>query len=141
MPYDKAEALSELKKKVGYEPYPRKHGESLFTKLFQNYYLPQKFGMDKRRPHFSSLIVSGQMNRTEALSKLDEPLYDLAELEIDITYFCKKLRITRQQFDELMKVPTHHYSDFPNSNGLYQQLKRVQALITKLLGRKIKVYS
>jgi N-acetyl sugar amidotransferase len=141
MPYNKVEALIELQTKVGYKPYARKHGESLFTKLFQNYYLPQKFGIDKRLPHFSSLIVSGQMTRAEALVKLGEPLYDLAELEIDITYFCKKLRITRQQFDELMKVPTHHYSDFPNWNGRYQQLKRVQAWVTRLLGREIKVYS
>lgn len=141
MPYNKAEALSELQAKVGYKPYPRKHGESLFTKLFQNYYLPQKFGMDKRRPHFASLIVSGQMTRAEALTNLDEPLYDATELEIDITYFCKKLRITRRQFDELMNVPTHHYSDFPNWDDRYKQLKRVQAWVTKLLGREIKVYS
>jgi N-acetyl sugar amidotransferase len=141
MPYDKAEALIELQTKVGYKPYPRKHGESLFTKLFQNYYLPKKFGMDKRRPHFASLIVSGQMTRDEALAKLAEPLYDLDELEIDIAYFCKKLRITRQQFDELMNVPTHHYSDFPNWDGRYQKLKRLQTLVTKLLGREIKVYS
>ena len=50
MPYDKKMALKELEETVGYKPYPRKHGESLFTKLFQNYYLPKKFGMDKRRP-------------------------------------------------------------------------------------------
>lgn len=141
MPYNKEDALKELQTKVGYKPYPRKHGESLFTKLFQNYYLPQKFGMDKRRPHFASLIVSGQMTRTEALAKLAEPLYDPADLEIDITYLCKKLRITRHQFDDLMKVPTHHYSDFPNWDGRYQQLKRLQAWVTKLLGREIKVYS
>ena len=141
MPYDKAEALIELQTKVGYKPYPRKHGESLFTKLFQNHYLPQKFGMDKRRPHFASLIVSGQMTRDEALSKLSEPLYDFAELEIDITYFCKKLRITRQQFDALMLAPPHHYSDFPNWDGLYQKLKRVQARVTKLFGIEVKVYS
>ena len=97
--------------------------------------------MDKRRPHFSSLIVSGQMTRDEALSELDTPLYDTAELEIDIVYFCKKLRITRQQFDDLMRVPTHHYSDFPNWDVRYQKLKRLQTLVTKLLGREIKVYS
>jgi N-acetyl sugar amidotransferase len=141
MPYNKAEALSELQTKVGYKPYPRKHGESLFTKLFQNYYLPQKFGMDKRLPHFSSLIVSGQLTRAEALAKLAEPLYDQAELEIDITYFCKKLRITRHQFDELMSAPTHHYSDFPNWDVRYQKLKRLQAWVTKLMGREFKVYS
>ena len=141
MPYNKDEALKELQIKVGYKPYPRKHGESLFTKLFQNYYLPIKFGFDKRRPHFSSLIVSGQMTREEALVKLDETLYDAAELEIDITYFCKKLRITRPQFDELMQAPIHNYSDFPNWDGRYVKLKRVQAWVTKLLGRDIKVYS
>lgn len=141
MPYIKSEALFELQAKVGYKPYPRKHGESLFTKLFQNHYLPQKFGMDKRRPHFSSLIVSGQMSRDEALVKLNEPLYDSAELEIDITYFCKKLRINRQQFDELMKLPTHNYSDFPNWDGRYKILKRIQAWVTTLLRREIKVYS
>lgn len=141
MPYNKAEAMLELESKVGYKPYQRKHGESLFTKLFQNYYLPEKFGMDKRLPHYSSLIVSGQLTRAEALAKLDEPLYDSTELEIDITYFCKKLRITRQQFDELMATPIRHYSDFRNWSGRYQQLKRVQAWVNKFLGREIKVYS
>jgi N-acetyl sugar amidotransferase len=141
MPYNKTEALRELQEKVGYKPYPRKHGESLFTKLFQNYYLPQKFGMDKRRPHLSSLIVSGQINRVDALAKLDEPLYEPAELEIDIAYFCKKLRISRQQFDRLMNAPVHHYSDFPNWDWRYQKLKRVQVWVTKILGRDIKVYS
>lgn len=141
MPYDKAHALEELKQTVGYKPYARKHGESLFTKLFQNYYLPNKFGYDKRKPHLSSLIVSGQMTRDEALAKLEEPLYEPSELEIDITYFCKKLRISRQEFDELMKVPIHHYTDFPNWDGRYQKLKRVQSWIQKMIGRNIKVYS
>ncbi|WP_415795755.1 N-acetyl sugar amidotransferase [Comamonas aquatilis] len=141
MPYDKAAALKELEETVGYKPYPRKHGESVFTKLFQNYYLPQKFGMDKRRPHFSSLIVSGQMTRDEVLEKLQEPLYSPAELEIDITYFCKKLRISRQEFDELMRAPIHHYTEFPNWDARYRALKRVQGLVTKALGRDIRVYS
>ncbi|WP_165672400.1 N-acetyl sugar amidotransferase [Metapseudomonas otitidis] len=141
MPYDKASALKELEQTVGYKPYPRKHGESLFTKLFQNYYLPEKFGMDKRLPHLSSLIVLGQISREQALAKLEEPLYDAAELEVDIAYFCKKLRITRQAFDELIKAPIHHYSDFPNWDGRYRLLKKIQTLVTKVLGRNIKVYS
>lgn len=141
MSYDKASALKELEQTVGYKPYPRKHGESLFTKLFQNYYLPEKFGMDKRRPHLSSLVVSRQMSREQALAKLEEPLYDAAELEIDIAYFCKKLRITRQAFDELIKAPVHQYSDFPNWDGRYRLLKKIQTLVAKLLGRNIKVYS
>jgi len=140
MPYDKATALKELEATVGYKPYPRKHGESLFTKLFQNYYLPEKFGMDKRRPHLSSLIVSGQMTRLEAIGKLAEPLYDPTELENDIIYLCKKLHITREEFSEFINAPTHHYSDFPNWDGRYRMLKLAKRLITKILGRNIKIY-
>jgi len=141
MPYVKAEALMELEQTVGYKPYPRKHGESLFTKLFQNYYLPTKFGFDKRRPHLSSLIVSGQMTRDEALVKLDEPLYEPQELEIDIAYFCKKLRITRAQFDDLMSVTPHHYADFPNWEGRYRLLKKGQGIVEKIFGKRVRVYS
>jgi len=141
MPYDKAEALKELEQTVGYKPYARKHGESQFTKLFQNYYLPKKFGYDKRRPHLSSLIVSGQMTREEAIVKLDESLYDPSELEIDIAYFCKKLRITRKQFDELMNVPIHQYDDFPTWEGRYRLLKKIQSLVARVLGRQLRVYS
>ena len=141
MPFNKVAALKELEETVGYKPYRRKHGESLFTKLFQNYYLPEKFGMDKRRPRLSSLIASKQMTRKEAVENLKEPLYEPAELSIDITYFCKKLRISHQEFDALMKAPIHHYTDFPNWNGRYRLLKHMQGLVSKLLGRDIRVYS
>jgi aminotransferase len=141
MPYDKKAALAELEHVIGYKPYPRKHGESIFTKLFQNHYLPLKFGYDKRKPHFSSLIVSGQMSRDEALAKLAEPLYDPQELEIDITYFCKKLRITRQQFDDFLAGPSRHHTDFPNWDGRYRLLKKMQRLIERSLGRRVQVYS
>lgn len=141
MPYKKAEAVAELERKVGWRAYGRKHGESLFTKFFQNHYLPVKFGYDKRKPHLSSLIVSGQMSREEALAKLAEPLYDPDELEIDITYFCKKLRITRQQLDELMAAPSHHYSEFANWEWKHRLLKRAQSLVERVLGRRFGVYS
>lgn len=141
MPYDKAKALEELELTVGYKPYARKHGESQFTKLFQNYYLPEKFGYDKRRPHLSSLIVSGQMTRDEAMAKLAEPLYDADELEIDIAYFCKKLRITRSQFDELLKAPVHRHSEFPTWEGRYRLLKGMQSTLARITGRRIRMYS
>lgn len=141
MPYVKAEALAELERTVGYKPYPRKHGESLFTKLFQNYYLPTKFGYDKRRPHFSSLIVSGQMTRQEALERLAEPLYDPQELEIDIAYFCKKLRITRAEFDGFISQPNRHYTDFPNWDRRHRALKNLQSMVERLTGKRVHVYS
>ncbi|WP_291991239.1 N-acetyl sugar amidotransferase [Candidatus Accumulibacter sp. ACC007] len=141
MPYSKEEAVQELKEAINWRPYGRKHGESLFTKLFQNYYLPTKFGYDKRRPHLSSLIVSGQMSREEALRQLSEPLYEPRELELDLNYLCKKLRITRVQFEELMVVPSHHYTDFPNWGKRQRLLKSAQDLVARATGRRVSVYS
>lgn len=141
MPYDKESAIQELVETVGYQPYGRKHGESIFTKFFQNYYLPTRFGYDKRRPHYSSLIVSGQMTREAAINALEEPLYDSQELEADIAYFCKKLRLTREQFDMLMAVPCRDYSDFKNWDARYNFLKKIQRVAGKILGRKFKYFS
>jgi aminotransferase len=141
MPYDKAAAIAEMERAFGYRPYDRKHGESLFTKLFQNYYLPVKFGYDKRLPHYSSLIVSGQMTREEALAKLAEPLYEPRELETDIAYFCKKLRISRAEFDTLMAAPNRHHTDFPTWEGRQRLAKRAQSLVERMLGRRVTVYS
>lgn len=141
MPYVKSQAIEELESTVGWRSYGRKHGESHFTKLFQNYYLPERFGYDKRRPHLSSLIVSGQMTRAQAMDELAKTLYDPKELELDIDYFCKKLRIKRGEFDELMQVPRRHYSDFPNWDKYHRLLKAAQAAVARVTGRTIRVYS
>lgn len=141
MPYVKADAINEMEHSFGYKPYDRKHGESLFTKLFQNYYLPTKFGYDKRLPHYSSLIVSGQMTRKEALAKLQEPLYEPRELEADVAYFCKKLRISRAEFDALVSGENRHHTDFPTWESRQKLAKRSQRFVERLLGRKVSVYS
>jgi len=141
LPYNKKTAIEELVTKVGWREYGRKHGESLFTKLYQNYYLPTKFGYDKRRPHLSSAIVSGQITRDQALKELEEPLYDPQDLEYDIHYFCKKMRISRKQFDDFITAPAHHYTDFPNGDKLYRLLKKIQSFTERSLGRSLRVYS
>lgn len=141
MSYDKAQAEQYLQEVVGYRSYARKHGESIFTKLFQNYYLPTKFGYDKRKLHYSSMVLSKQMTREQALEKLAEPLYDPAELEIDIEYFCKKMRITREEFEALMQAPIHDYSDFANWDNQQTRAKKLQYLLQRALGRRINVYS
>lgn len=137
MDYNKTRAVAELEKTLGWRSYGRKHGESLFTKLFQNHYLPAKFGFDKRRPHLASLIVSGQMSREQAIAKLEEPLYDPTELEIDIAYFCKKLRISRQQFDQFITDPPRQHSDFASWKNRYALLKMVQTSYHRLTGRRV----
>lgn len=141
MPFDKQSALREMTVKCGWRAYGRKHGESLFTKLFQNYILPHKFGYDKRRPHYSSLIASGQMTREEALRALEEPLYDPAELETDINYFCKKLRISREEFDEILAEPPRHHTEFANWGRKQRFAKALQRLMERIVRRRVNVYS
>ena len=87
--YDKDNAINRMEKLFGYRSYARKHGESKFTRFFQEYYLPQKFNADKRRAHLSSQIVAGMLTREEALRALQQPLYGPVELEIDIEYVAK----------------------------------------------------
>jgi aminotransferase len=135
--YNKDVATAELEQAMGWRSYGRKHGESLFTKLFQNYYLPKKFGYDKRRPHLASLIVSGQMTREQALIKLEEPLYDPHELQIDIAYFCKKLRISKQQFEQFLADPPRRHEDFASWKRQYAFLKVAQSSYQKLTGRRM----
>lgn len=139
--YNYIEARETLKEDIGWRDYGRKHGESVFTKIFQNHILPTRFGFDKRRIHYSSLILSGQMSREQALAKLEEPLYEADELESDIEYFCKKLRISRSEFDSFMKMPLMHYNDYANWDSRLKLVKFVQNSIQRLTGRRISAYS
>ena len=141
MPYIKSEVLSELKERIGYKEYARKHGESLFTKFFQNYYLPMKFGFDKRKPHLSSLVVSGQMSREDALQELEKPLYNDRELKNDKEYIAKKLGVSDEEFEQILQSPSHNYSDFPNMEVKYKRMKKIQNFVSKLLGKNLSNYS
>lgn len=141
MEYNKKEAVREMEEKIGWRNYGWKHGESIFTKLFQNYYQPEKFGYDKRLPHFSSLIVTGQTTRDEALASLSEPLYNPDELENDIAYFCRKLDVSREEFVRFIKDAPHHYTDFPNSDGRINILRKFQHIAERLFKKKLTVYS
>lgn len=140
MPYDKTDALAKLEANVGYKSYGRKHGESLFTRFFQNHYLPTRFGYDKRRPHLASLIASGQMTREQALAELEKPLYEPAELDRDIDFVAKKLRLSRDEFLGLLEVPAHRFEDFANQEASYRRLKQAQRLAEKITRRNLSVY-
>ncbi len=102
--YDRHGAIQTLATELGWRDYGRKHGESTFTRFFQEYYLPEKFGFDKRRMHFSSLICAGQMTREEALVKLEEPMYEPDELAADIDFFCKKLQFSEKDMGDIMQA-------------------------------------
>lgn len=115
IPYSKQDAINTLKTKFGWEPYANKHFESVFTRFYEGYWLVKKFGFDKRRAHFSSLVLTKQLSREDALSKLAMPPYDEKQAEKDMDYVCKKLGITREYFLELMKQPNKSYKDYKNS--------------------------
>lgn len=123
LPYNKEEAIKVLEKDYGWRYYGGKHYESRWTRFFQAYYLPYKFGYDKRKAHLSSLVVSGQISREDALESLKTPLYDPKLLAEDKLFIAKKLGLTLADFEALVQQPVHHYSEFPN-----HQLKRRVAM-------------
>ena len=141
MQYDKAQALKELKEMVGYKEYGRKHGESIFTKFFQNYYLPTKFNIDKRRAHLSSEILSELITRNQALAELNSPLYDQDELKDDCAYVAKKLGISAEELMEMTKMQGHSYKDYKNWDSLHKWAKKTQRIFEKIANKKFKIYS
>ena len=141
MPYNKEDAVKYLKQKIGYKEYGRKHGESVFTKFFQNYYLPEKFGYDKRKPHFSSMILSGQMTREDALLELDKPLYADDEIKQDMEYIAKKLGLSMDELDGLVHASGTDAAKFKNWDRTHRVMKSIQSKMGALIGKKLKVYS
>ena len=140
LPYSKEVAVDALVSEVGWRTYERKHGESIFTKFFQNYYLPTKFGFDKRRPHLSSRIAAGEIDRNAAMEELNKPLYDAAELARDTEYLCRKLEISTQEFQELMEATPRDFTEFKNWQALYTRLKRAQRLAQRVSGKRMSIY-
>jgi N-acetyl sugar amidotransferase len=114
MNYNKADAIAELQQRAGWRPYPRKHFESVITRFHQSYFLPVKFGMDKRRLHLSGLIWSGQLSREQARHELAEPICPPELLNQDREYVLKKFGITRSELDMIMSSTPHDYSEYPN---------------------------
>lgn len=120
IPYYKSDVLEVLKEKFDYEPYANKHYESIFTRFYEGYWLVKKFGYDKRRAYFSSLISTGQLTRSEALKILENPPYDEKLAFQDMTYICHKLGITNEELLDLMKKENKSYKDYKNNFGLIQ---------------------
>lgn len=112
--YRKENAMQFLQEKLGWKYYGGKHYESIYTRFYQGYILPVKFGYDKRRNHLSSLVCSGQMSRGDALIELNKPTYSPAMQEEDREYVIKKLGLTDDSFESIMKLPKKSYWDYPS---------------------------
>lgn len=115
--YNKDETKKFLQENYGWRDYGGKHYESFYTRFYQTYILPVKFGYDKRRMHLSSLIVAGQLSREEALKMLETPPYDEKTIERDIAYFLEKMQISREEFDRIMHAKCLSYWDYPNNEN------------------------
>jgi N-acetyl sugar amidotransferase len=110
--YNKNEAQKILSEKYDWKNYGYKHNESIFTRFYQNYILPVKFGVDKRKAHLSSLICSGQITREEALEEMKKKIWETEETLKDKEYVLKKLDISVEKFDKWMKSPPVSHFEF-----------------------------
>lgn len=129
--YDKAKAIQVLHDEIGFEYYGGKHCESIFTRLYQNYILPVKFGINKSKAHYSSLIVAGQLSREDALELLKQNEYTNNKelLESDINDFINKIGITREKFDEIMTDGIiRKHEDFKNYTKKRQFFRKIKKI-------------
>ncbi len=117
--YSKDQAKDLLINEFGWTPYPQKHFESRFTRFYESYWLPKRFGYDVRKVQFSSLILTGQMSRSHALEELNSEPWDSTTIDDEINFVCKKLEIDRSYFDELLNSPLKYYSDYKSQSALY----------------------
>jgi N-acetyl sugar amidotransferase len=131
--YNKLEAKKVLSAKFDWKDYGGKHYESVFTRFYQGYFLPVKFNIDKRKAHLSSLILSSQMNKDDALNELKMPTYDSQVQERDIDFVCKKWNISRSEFDRVMNLPIRRHQDFKDEIILENRYNSVINLIKKIL--------
>ncbi|MHA4808305.1 N-acetyl sugar amidotransferase [Flavitalea flava] len=118
VPYNKQEIKEIIKKELDWRDYGGKHYESIFTKFYQAYILPEKFRIDKRKAHLSTLICSGQITKEEALQELTKHLYEPKELRSDMEYVLKKLGLSEDEFSAIMKLPVKRHQDFKSDTGL-----------------------
>lgn len=124
--YDKSHALTVLQREVGYKPYSHKHYESVFTRFYQAYILPRKFGVDKRRVHLSSLVVSGHISRDAALLSCEgSPYPDQEQERQDKTFVLKKLGISESDFADYMAAPPVAHERYGTEVWLFNALKRI----------------
>jgi N-acetyl sugar amidotransferase len=139
--YNKRDVKSLLSEKLNWRDYGGKHYENIFTRFYQGYLLPMKFGIDKRKAHLSNLIFSGQMSKEEALQELSQPPYERSLVINDMEYISKKLGFTIEEFVKIINQPNkqhYEYGTDEKERTLYWRLINSIGPITRLL-RKLKI--
>jgi N-acetyl sugar amidotransferase len=131
LPFNKVQAIEELEMKYGYKRYPYKHYESIFTRFYQGYILPEKFKIDKRRLHFSSLISSGQLIRDVAIQDLcNIPYPSLSDLESDRKYFLKKMNWSAKDLNSYLKRQNVKHDFYPSEKKLWDILYKIKSKLS-----------
>lgn len=132
IPYNKKEVKEFIAKELDWRDYGGKHYESMFTKFYQAYILPEKFKIDKRKAHLSTLICSGQLTKKEALQELELPLYKPEELKQDTEYVLKKFGLTASEFDSIMMATPRKHEEFRSDSKRKQSYMNLLQKTQKL---------
>ncbi|WP_417583096.1 N-acetyl sugar amidotransferase [Pelagibacterium sp.] len=130
LPYTKEHASKVLSETYGWRPYPQKHFESRFTRFYEAYWLPTRFGYDTRRVQYSSLILTGQMTRADAMARLEKPAYDPETIDEEFEYIATKLGITVDELRHYHQMPLKTYEDYANQQWMFE----AGAQVMKTLG-------
>jgi N-acetyl sugar amidotransferase len=118
VPYVKKDAEDELEQRFGWQRFKHKHHESRFTRFYEDYWLPRRFGFEKRRAHFSSLIMTGQMTRDQALDRIAKPEMDEQFLKHEFEYVAHKLDLTVDELQAIFDSPKKTFRDYKNKRDL-----------------------
>jgi N-acetyl sugar amidotransferase len=129
LPYNKAAAMKHLEEEFGWQPYPQKHFESRFTRFYESYWLPERFGYDTRKVQYSSLILTGQMTRNEALERLKEPAYDPENIKHEFEYVANKLGISTDELKGYFDMPRKTYKDYKSQESIYMTGAKIMRML------------
>ena len=134
--YNKKNAIKLLSKKFGWQPYPQKHFESRFTKFYESYWLFERFGYDVRRVQFSSLILTNQMKRSDAINMLKDKPYDEQNIKHDIEYVANKLKVSVDDINKYFNLPKKNYKDYRSQKFVYTIGSSIMKFFNLELGGK-----
>ena len=134
--YNKFEVKKKLVSELSWKDYGGKHFESIFTRFYQGYILPNKFNIDKRVFHYSCLVQSEQITREQAIQLLQEPIYDISQLESDKKYVLKKLNFNEATFEDYMRAPIRKHNEFKSEQKYWNKYFFVIKQIKKVLFKK-----
>ena len=136
VPFIKKDAEDELERRFGWQRFQHKHHESRFTRFYEDYWLPRRFGFHKRRAHFSSLIQTGQMSREAALERIAKPEMDEHFLRQEFEYVAHKLDLTVDELQQIFDSPKKTYRDYRNKRWIIA----LGANVTRWLGMEKRLF-